>query len=145
MCEVRIEEDFSTGVFPCPRHFDRFRDSGRDLERERCARDVLEWLLRNSLGLLEDFLLLLNAGDRDRDLDACRRFSLFLDDERLIFVADRERERECERLFLDTLDPGLDKHWLGFSFDRGRRRDLRFFLIHNFLDFQRPLTVTRRR
>ena len=126
VCEVRIEEDFSTGVFSYPRHYDRSRDSDRDLEQERCARDVLEWLLRDFLGLLEDFLLLLNAGDRYRDLDACRRFSLFLDDEGLIFFADRERERECERRFLDTLDPGLDKRWLGFSFDRDRRPELRF-------------------
>ena len=114
--------DFSSGVFSCPRHFDPSRDSDRDLERERRARDALEWLLRESLGVLDDFLLLLNSGDRDRDVDACRRFSLFLDDEGLIFFADRERERDRERLFLDT----LDKRWLGFSFDRDRRRDLCF-------------------
>lgn len=105
--------------FPFP---DRSRDSDCDLERERCARDVLERILRESLGLLDDFLLVLNTGDRDRDLDGCRPFSPLLDDEGLMFFADWERERERERLFLDT----FNKRWLGFSFDQDRRRDLRF-------------------
>lgn len=51
--------------------------------------------MRESRGPLDDeFPLLLDAGDRDRDLDTFRRFSNFFDEE----CFDRERER----LLLDT-------------------------------------------